>query len=651
MKKFLLFVAAIVLTLSGCSEDYNDAPVWDSINSLEKRVSALETVQRAYENNLFIKTITETANGYNITFSDGSTATITHGNDGATGAPGAPGQNGEPGATGAQGEKGETGTPGAPGEDGDTLIESIVIGTDEVTFTLTDGTTFSIPIGAPLSIAFDEEDLVVLEPYASHEIGYTVTSATGPVTIEVISSLQYITAEVTPDDESGLTGHIRISTTYWVNEYDNGKVVVIVTNGDKLIMRSIRFEGAGLYFDDNSTKDASAEGGEVALEFLSNTAYEVVIPSEAQSWISVAPQTRALEEQTITLQLEPNTGHNRSAVVTVRSTPDHYLSLQYIIRQAGDLGDIPQVSEQDFETDDASNWTTTDTPENGVNVTVGYTADGGGYQGQGRALTVTSDNVGVNMWDAQFFFKIPEAIPGEEYTFSMDVRSDAPARIDTQTQGANPGDYIYWDAVGMIYSNTEWQHYTWTGTTDYSNFQNISFLLGSTATTYYFDNIKWEKVVPPVFTEMFVNGDFEGDDETNYQMSGSGALGYTADGEGAGGTGRAVTVTNPAVQANFYDVQFILKWEPVMVDGEYYDLSVDIRADVPATIGTQAQSAPNLYMNMMKNLNITTEWRTFTTSDIFMSGNVVDGMGAISFDLGLTATTFYFDNISLVKRE
>ncbi|MCR4698596.1 MAG: putative Ig domain-containing protein, partial [Bacilli bacterium] len=68
--------------------------------------------------------------GYKITFSDGTSINIYHGEKGekgetgdkgakgATGAQGAQGEKGETGATGAQGEKGETGATGAAGADG-----------------------------------------------------------------------------------------------------------------------------------------------------------------------------------------------------------------------------------------------------------------------------------------------------------------------------------------------------------------------------------------------------------------------------------------------------------------------------------------------------------------------------------------------------
>ncbi|MDR0954606.1 MAG: leucine-rich repeat domain-containing protein [Rikenellaceae bacterium] len=143
--------------------------------------------------------------------------------------------------------------------------------------------------------------------------------------------------------------------------------------------------------------------------------------------------------------------------------------------------------------------------------------------------------------------------------------------------------------------------------------------------------------------------DFETDDATNYMAWNQAVLSYTANGGGAGGTGRAVKITNPAVQNNGWESNFIVFWTPSMRKGSIYEFSIDIRADVPTTISTQAHGSPGLYMSTMNDLNITTEWKTFTFADIFPNGNAVEGMGTIAFCLGLTATNFYFDNFKLVE--
>ena len=238
------------------------------------------------------------------------------------------------GEDGKDGIDGTNGTNGTDGEDGDSFFQSVTQDDNNVYFTLADGTVITVPKGMALSIAFDEADLVVMSPNSTRQIGYTVTSATESVKVEVTSSAD-IKAKVVADDENSLTGKIEIKTSETIDEYS--KVIVFVSNGDKVIMRSITFEEAGLQVEENATKEATAKGGELTLEFLSNVACEAVIPEDAQSWISVVPATRALEKQTITLKLEPNEGYYRSATVTVQSS-DGSLKLEYQVEQDGDLG-------------------------------------------------------------------------------------------------------------------------------------------------------------------------------------------------------------------------------------------------------------------------------------------------------------------------
>lgn len=326
MKK-LIFALAALLCFVGC--EYDDTEIKNSIEQIEKRLSAVETVQNAYKNNLFIKSVVQTTNGYTITFSDGSTATITNGKDGADG------KDGKDGVDGADGKDGVDGTPGKDGidgKDGDTLIESITIGENEVIFVLTDGRTLSIPLYNALSVTFDVDDTVVVAPNSTLTVGYSVESNIKDIVVEVTSSAD-IKARVVK--EGDLTGKIEIKTGEAIDEYS--KVVVFVSNGEKVIMRSITFEQEGLQIMDNTTKNAPAEGGEVVLEYLTNVECEVVIPEDAQSWIYVVPATRALRKQTIALKLEANDDYNRSATIVIQSV-NKTLKLEYTIEQNGKLG-------------------------------------------------------------------------------------------------------------------------------------------------------------------------------------------------------------------------------------------------------------------------------------------------------------------------
>ena len=118
MKKLLLLFAPLTLGLMvGCS--YDDSAILDKIAEMEKehdemqaQIDAQQTLLDALANKLTITAVTETENGYIVKFSDGSTATI------------------------------------SDGKDGDSFIESIVVGEEDVTFTLADGTVIVIPLGS-----------------------------------------------------------------------------------------------------------------------------------------------------------------------------------------------------------------------------------------------------------------------------------------------------------------------------------------------------------------------------------------------------------------------------------------------------------------------------------------------------------------------
>ena len=260
-------------------------------------------------------------------------------------------------ATGEDGKDGQNGQDGKDGKDGDSFFKSVTQDEQNVYFELADGTLITLPKGTALNITFDEPDLVVMSTKSTRSIGYTVSSMTDKVTVEVTSSAD-IKAKVIPTDNSGMTGSIQVTTGNAIDEYS--KVIVFVSNGDKVIMRSITFEEAGLVVEENATKIAPAVGGEVVLEFLTNVKCEASIPEEAQDWISVVPATRAMEKHTITLKLEPNEGAARSAELIVESV-DGKLSLTYTISQKPNL-DYQLALEREaliaiYNALDGDNWT------------------------------------------------------------------------------------------------------------------------------------------------------------------------------------------------------------------------------------------------------------------------------------------------------
>jgi endo-1,4-beta-xylanase len=149
--------------------------------------------------------------------------------------------------------------------------------------------------------------------------------------------------------------------------------------------------------------------------------------------------------------------------------------------------------------------------------------------------------------------------------------------------------------------------------------------------------------------DLVTAADFETDNAANYQSNTNAVASFTVVGEGKGGTGRALKITNASVRANDYDAQLFLKFSPAVKAGEKYELKMDVRSDAPASYSTQAHTTPGNYKwyAFFGSISSTPTWTTYTyvadiTTDMATSGT-------IAFNLGKTATTYYFDNIRLTK--
>ena len=87
----------------------------------------------------------------------------------------------------------------------------------------------------------------------------------------------------------------------------------------------------------NNTFKISYKGDTVAINYQTTVECEVVIPEEAQSWISIANGTRALSSEQVVLTVSSNsTPSERTAVVRVEKVGDNTLFAEYtIIQQSG----------------------------------------------------------------------------------------------------------------------------------------------------------------------------------------------------------------------------------------------------------------------------------------------------------------------------
>ena len=296
-------------------------------------------------------------------------------------------------------------------------------------------------------------------------------------------------------------------------------------------------------------------------------------------------------------------------------------------------------------------WNTSFRVQNG-NTTGALTADGQGPNGQGRALMVVNPAVQSAGWGSQMIINWnTPMLEGEEWTFKMDYKSDAACEYGNQAQ-SEPGAYMHNDLLPKVTSSSEWKSMeeTFVVQARSNNCKAIAFDLGLTATTYYFANLSLYKHPTIEEIEMLENGDFSDDVwNTSFRANGSVTGALTDNGQGSGGKGRALMITNADVQTDGWRSQMIIVWDTPMLEGETWKFRMDYKSDAACTYGNQAQSSPGAYMHggIIPNISSNSTWQTLETE--FTVKKESENCKAIAFDLGLTATTYYFDNISLIK--
>ena len=171
--------------------------------------------------------------------------------------------------------------------------------------------------------------------------------------------------------------------------------------------------------------------------------------------------------------------------------------------------------------------------------------------------------------------------------------------------------------------------------------------------TTYLNNLIADRVIvgestEPSWTQMVKNGDCEDSDLSCFVSSATiKGEDWSFETPGSDGTGRAIKVVCSAVGANDWDTQFFVTFEPVLEEGKQYRFKMDVKADDECSFGSQAHIKPQEYKHwdMLGNVSATTEWKTFA-KDFTASGEQA-GAFTFAFNIANTATTYYFDNISL----
>ena len=149
---------------------------------------------------------------------------------------------------------------------------------------------------------------------------------------ELTNNCDWITTSITSGDASdtGVTVTLTADLTYDDRE---GTIVFSCGKAKKLLVVSQKFKEA-IIPDANDTFNIPVEGGVAVISYQTSVDCEVIIPEEAQDWITIAPATRGLVSESITLNIAENTTYSsRTAVVKVVAKDNAELAVEYTINQ------------------------------------------------------------------------------------------------------------------------------------------------------------------------------------------------------------------------------------------------------------------------------------------------------------------------------
>ena len=360
MKKFLLMLLPLAALVTGCR--YDDSEVWEELNNHEQRILALEKaintdlasvqgIVAELQKKVYVSSVTPTANGFTLTFTDGKSYTVTNGTSGETPNIGVKQDtdgnyywtlNGEwlkdaagnkIRTTGDQGvagitpqvkiqdnkwyvsiDNGQTWTEaGAATVVGDSLFKEVKLDADgkNVIFTFQDGSTITIPVVPvvkKLQLIFDETQIASIMSGATATVDYEIT---GPedetVEFDTFENNGYKVV-VTPADAT--KGTIAVTAP---DPAVKGKVLFILTGSKgSSFVKTVTINANPAVTPDKTEYNVDSKAGEVEITVAANIAYTskiVATKAEDITWITkgsaenkfVVTENATLEDRSVNI--------------------------------------------------------------------------------------------------------------------------------------------------------------------------------------------------------------------------------------------------------------------------------------------------------------------------------------------------------------
>lgn len=377
-KQILAGLFAALVAVTGCQKD----DLSEKVNDLDKRVSALEEKVKelnertipgiqatvaALQANIYVTNVTVLKDGYEITFSDGTKATIANGKDGKDGEKG---ERGPEPVISAQEIEGEfywtvDGKPmlDAQGkkipvhaalpqlrinegkwevsyDEGKTWKEVPTMGSGGAAISIEDtdteiifyinGKKYVVKKEVPFFMVFEKREMAVGKgETALVEYNISGILATDEVEVDVLSCTQGWEAKVMSVAKADAPGYLAVTN----NEGISGKIFVYAANGKgKTDIKSLVFED-GQFITVIDAKTITAAGGDFSFKITTNIDYEVSVDPD-QTWLTYEPETKAVHTDVITLKAQENTTNAfRTAEVYVTDPNSGSILEEFVVAQ------------------------------------------------------------------------------------------------------------------------------------------------------------------------------------------------------------------------------------------------------------------------------------------------------------------------------
>lgn len=206
-------------------------------------------------------------------------------------------------------------------------------------------------------------------------------------------------------------------------------------------------------------------------------------------------------------------------------------------------------------------------------------------------------------------------LAGKTYEVIAYIKSDQPGEGRFTFEGLNNNQpSLAWSGSGpateTFATSMSWREVRFRINDFAGNSFKLSLELGFKPGVTYFLDINnlyvYDIAGDPVITNLVSNGDFENGVAWGGWGNNS-TRGVTAEGLGAGNSGRAFFVTNPT-QVNFWGVQTLYQFPQPLAAGETFRLSFWVRGTAEGIIRPELQS-PDFSSNGFGQVFVTRDWR------------------------------------------